>query len=255
MPRSPRRHVSVFPSPQELGSALAQLVAQRAAAATAAATGRFSLGLSGGSLVRILSRELPAAAAAAAPARWLVAFCDERLVPAAHPESTSGAYRAELLPRLPLPESGLLCADTGLPAPAAAAAYAAKLRQAFPDEPVPVFDLLILGVGPDGHTCSLFPDHPLLQEKEKIVAAITDSPKPPPERITLTLPVLNAARAVVFVATGEGKAAVLKRILEGDEEKALPAALVQPHSGQLYWFLDEPAAKDLTGPFEKHSIL
>ncbi|NWY07739.1 6PGL phosphogluconolactonase, partial [Nothoprocta ornata] len=70
-------------------SALAQLVAQRAAAAA----GRFSLGLSGGSLVRILSRELPAAAAAAAPARWLVAFCDERLVPAAHPESTSGAYR------------------------------------------------------------------------------------------------------------------------------------------------------------------
>ncbi|NWX92975.1 6PGL phosphogluconolactonase, partial [Nothoprocta pentlandii] len=68
-------------------SALAQLVAQRAAAAA----GRFSLGLSGGSLVRILSRELPAAAAA--PARWLVAFCDERLVPAAHPESTSGAYR------------------------------------------------------------------------------------------------------------------------------------------------------------------
>lgn len=86
------RRVSVFPSPQELGPALAQLVAERAAGAG----GRFSLGLSGGSLVGILSRDLPPAAAAAgpaAPARWLVAFCDERLVPPEHPESTVGAYK------------------------------------------------------------------------------------------------------------------------------------------------------------------
>ncbi|XP_025970780.1 6-phosphogluconolactonase [Dromaius novaehollandiae] len=251
MPRSAPRHISVFPSPQELGSSLAQLVAQRAAEAG----GRFSLGLSGGSLVRILSQELPAAAGPAAPARWLLAFCDERLVPPEHPESTFGAYKAQLLPRLPVPERQVLAVTPGLPAAAAAADYAAKLREAFQGENFPVFDLLILGVGPDGHTCSLFPDHPLLQEKEKIVAAITDSPKPPPERITLTLPMLNAARTVVFVATGEGKAAILKRILEGDEEKPLPAALVQPHTGQLHWFLDESAAKELTVPFEKHSIL
>ncbi|XP_072704678.1 6-phosphogluconolactonase [Ciconia boyciana] len=248
------RRVSVFPSPQELGPALAQLVAERAAGAG----GRFSLGLSGGSLVGILARDLPPAAAAAgpaAPARWLVAFCDERLVPPEHPDSTVGAYKAQLLPRLPGPGPRVLALSPGLSPAAAAADYAAQLRQAFPGEEVPVFDLLVLGVGPDGHTCSLFPGHPLLQEKEKIVAAITDSPKPPAERITLTLPVLNAARMVVFVATGEGKAAVLKRILEGDEENPLPAARVRPHSGQLRWFLDESAAKELTIPVEKHSVL
>ncbi|KAM6038357.1 6-phosphogluconolactonase [Chlamydotis macqueenii] len=244
--------VSVFPSPRELGPALAQLVVERAAAAG----GRFSLGLSGGSLVGILARDLPAAAAAtgpAAPSRWLLAFCDERLVPPEHPESTGGAYQAQLLPRLPGPAPRVLAVTPGLSPAAAAEDYAAQLRQAFPGEAVPVFDLLLLGVGPDGHTCSLFPGHPLLQEKEKIVAAITDSPKPPPQRITFTLPVLNAARMVAFVAAGDGKAAVVKRVLEGDEENPLPAARVRPGSGQLRWLLDEAAAKQLTGRAEQRS--
>ncbi|KAM6288923.1 6-phosphogluconolactonase, partial [Aegotheles albertisi] len=208
MAAAPR--VAVFPSPRELGPALARFVAERAAAAG----GRFSLGLSGGSLVELLARYLPeaaaAAGAAAAPARWLVAFCDERLVPPEHPESTAGAYRAQLLPRLPGPPPRVLAPVPGLAPDAAAREYAEQLRQAFPGEAIPVFDLLLLGVGPDGHTCSLFPGHPLLQEEEQAVAALTDSPKPPPARITLTLPVLSAARAVAFVATGEGKAAVLK---------------------------------------------
>ncbi|XP_074932298.1 6-phosphogluconolactonase [Phalacrocorax aristotelis] len=250
----PRRSPAVFPSPRELGPALARLVTERAAEAGG---GRFALGLSGGSLVELLARDLPPAVAAgpAAAGPWLVAFCDERLVPPGHPESTAGAYQARLLPQLPTPGPRVLTLTPGLPPAAAADDYAAQLRQAFPGEDVPIFDLLVLGVGPDGHTCSLFPGHPLLQEKEKIVAAITDSPKPPPERITLTLPVLNAARMVVFVATGEGKAAVLKRILEGDEENPLPAACVRPRSGQLRWFLDEAAAKELSIPVEKHPVL
>ncbi|XP_065520789.1 6-phosphogluconolactonase [Lathamus discolor] len=241
--------VSVLPEP---GPGLARFVAERAATGG----GRFTLGLSGGSLVELLSRHLPSAIAScpSAPARWLLAFCDERLVPPEHPDSTAGAYQARLLPRLPGPGPQVLAPSPGLAPAAAAADYAAKLRQAFPGEAVPVFDLLLLGLGPDGHTCSLFPGHPLLQEQEAIVAAITDSPKPPPERITFTLPVLNAAKAVVFVATGEGKAAVVKRILEGDEENPLPAARVRPHSGQLCWILDEAAAKELTIPVE-NSIL
>ncbi|KAK9407458.1 6-phosphogluconolactonase [Crotalus adamanteus] len=248
---SPPPQISVFPSPQELGSALAQLVAQREA--QSGPGGRFSLGLSGGSLVRILAQELPAAAAC--PARWLLAFVDERQVPLNDPESNFGAYKTYLLSKIAIPDDQIVVINPSLSVEEAAADYAEKLKKAFQGEDMPVFDLLILGVGPDGHTCSLFPDHPLLQEREKIVAAISDSPKPPSERITLTLPVLNAARSVVFVATGDNKAAVIKRILEGNEENPLPAALVQPHTGKLYWFLDEPAAKELTIPFEKHSIL
>nr|KAF6478901.1 hypothetical protein HJG59_000124 [Molossus molossus] len=160
-----------------------------------------------------------------------------------------------LLSKLPIPDSQVITINPQLPVEEAAEDYAKKLRKAFQGDSIPVFDLLILGVGPDGHTCSLFPDHPLLQEREKIVAPISDSPKPPPQRVTLTLPVLNAARNVIFVATGEGKAAVLKRILENKEDSLLPAALVQPHTGKLCWFLDEAAAGLLTVPFEKHSTL
>ncbi|XP_021106770.1 6-phosphogluconolactonase isoform X2 [Heterocephalus glaber] len=214
--------ISVFSSPQELGASLAQLVVQRAACCLEGPRARFALGLSGGSLVSMLARDLPAAAAPAGPAslaRWTLGFCDERLVPFDHAESTYGLYKA------------------------------------FQGDAVPVFDLLLLGVGPDGHTCSLFPDHPLLQERDRIVAPISDSPKPPPQRVTLTLPVLNSARTVVFVATGEGKASVLKRILEDKDAAPLPAALVQPHTGTLRWFLDEAAACLLSVPFEKHSTL
>ncbi|XP_010642681.1 6-phosphogluconolactonase [Fukomys damarensis] len=163
--------------------------------------------------------------------------------------------QTHLLSRLPVPDSQVITIDPQLPVEAAAEDYARKLRQAFQGDAVPVFDLLLLGVGPDGHTCSLFPDHPLLQERDRIVAPISDSPKPPPQRVTLTLPVLNAARTVVFVATGEGKASVLKRILEDKDGAPLPAALVQPHTGTLRWFLDEAAARLLSVPFEKHSTL
>ncbi|KAK6469084.1 6-phosphogluconolactonase-like [Huso huso] len=244
------QRVLVFPSSSELGPALARFIAVRAQESCGSERARFTLGLSGGSLVSMLSRDLPAVPGLDCR-KWLLGFCDERLVPFQDPESSYGLYKTSLLPKISVRESQVLAINPSLPVEEAAEDYATKLREAFPGEEIPVFDLLLLGMGPDGHTCSLFPEHPLLEESEKLVAGLKDSPKPPPQRVTLTVPVLNAARCVAFVTTGGSKAAVLKRVLEGKEAPALPAARVLPSPGELLWFLDESAAGSLTLSVER----
>ncbi|XP_008327813.1 6-phosphogluconolactonase [Cynoglossus semilaevis] len=243
------RRIVVFPSSTELGPALAHLVTSRAQKAIAS-RGRFSLGLSGGSLVSMLSKEL-LALQELDYSKWLVGFCDERLVPFDDCESTYGLYKSKLFSKIDIPESGILTINSSLPVSQCAEDYANRLKKAFPDDALPVFDLLLLGMGPDGHTCSLFPDHPLLEETEKIVAPITDSPKPPPQRVTLTLPVVNSARCVAFVSTGGSKAPILKEVLEGREGPAFPAARVVPTNGELFWLVDDPAAASLTIQVER----
>uniref|UniRef100_A0A8C8JEP2 6-phosphogluconolactonase n=1 Tax=Oncorhynchus tshawytscha TaxID=74940 RepID=A0A8C8JEP2_ONCTS len=243
------RRVVVFPSAAELGPALAHLVASRADKALLD-HGRFSLGLSGGSLVSMLSKELPALPDLDC-SHWLAGFCDERLVPFNDGESTYGLYKNQLFSKINIPDSGVLVIDPSLSVQECAEDYARKLKEAFPKEDIPVFDLLLLGMGPDGHTCSLFPDHPLLEETQKIVAPIDDSPKPPPQRVTMTFPMVNLARCVVFVSTGGSKAPVLKQVLEGGEGPALPAARVVPSHGELFWLIDEPAAASLTLQVER----
>ena len=112
----------------------------------------------------------------------------------------------------------------------------------------PVFDLVLLGIGPDGHTASLFPGHALLAEDDRWVAYIEDSPKPPPRRITFTYPVLNHAARVAFVASGAGKQDTLHTVLD-EPEQGLPASRVRPvHPGHLYWFVDEAAAAKIQYP-------
>ncbi|KAM5172870.1 6-phosphogluconolactonase isoform 1-T4 [Mantella aurantiaca] len=246
---SSNRQIREFPSPAELALSLSQLLVHESRGKS-----NFRLGLSGGSLVQLLSRELPKTAGLNTEG-WKVAMCDERLVPFTDPESTYGEYLRQLVPSGILSESQFITIDPSLSVEDAAADYIKKLREIFPGNDLPAFDVLILGLGPDGHTASLFPGHPLLQVTDEIVAPIRDSPKPPPQRITLTLPVINAAKTVVFVATGESKAIMLKRILQEEESDPLPAARVSPANGKLLWFLDEPAARDLTCPVEKHSVL
>ncbi|TVY18687.1 putative 6-phosphogluconolactonase, partial [Lachnellula arida] len=112
---------------------------------------------------------------------------------------------------------------------------------------LPIFDLLLLGCGPDGHTCSLFPGHELLRESDAWVAPIEDSPKPPAKRITLTLPVVTHGVRIAFVATGAEKKEVLKEIFETGN--GLPCALVNEAAGErCTWFTDTAAVEGVSFP-------
>ena len=109
----------------------------------------------------------------------------------------------------------------------------------------PKFDLMLLGMGPDGHVASLFPGHPLLKENEKWVTFIKDSPKPPPERITFTFPVVNSSAYIALVVAGAGKAGVVQTALGNSQNSdKLPVQMVSPE-GELTWFLDKAAASKL----------
>ncbi|ESN93651.1 hypothetical protein HELRODRAFT_88439, partial [Helobdella robusta] len=182
---------------------------------------------------------------------WNVLFCDERYVSYDDKESTYGAYYEQFFKHVPIPKEQILNIDYKIPIEDSAKDYENRLKKLVHwDEGsdfLPMVDILLLGLGPDGHVCSLFPGHTLLKEQERWVAAITDSPKPPPNRITLTFPVINNARNLVFVACGEGKSSILKEILE-NKRLDLPASMVKPVNGNLTWLLDRKAANLLTLP-------
>lgn len=198
-----------------------------------------NVGVSGGSMVGMLTQVLPGVKTDWQ--KWRFFFCDERLVPIENSENTFGNYNAQLAPKLHLTKEQFVIVNTSLPPREAAEDYSEKLKEYF--KTVPEFDLLLLGMGPDGHTCSLFPEHKLLEEKLKWVADITDSPKPPPCRVTFTYPVINSAKMVVFPITGAEKADTVAKVLHPKKgEPRLPASLVQPTAGNVVWLLDSAAA-------------
>lgn len=211
---------------------------EKAAAKAIAEEDVFKIGLSGGSMVKFLEKGLPGVTTEWS--KWRFFFCDERIVPADSVDSTFGAYRNALIGKIPITEDQFVNVDPDMSAEAAAKDYIQKMAVHFPPDSLPRFHLLLLGVGPDGHTCSLFPDHRLLEETSVWVAPITNSPKPPPTRITLTFPVVNNAAMCLFALTGASKATMVKRILVDNE--SLPAARVQPTDGRLVWLLDQAAA-------------
>ena len=120
---------------------------------------------------------------------------------------------------------------------------------------LPLFDLLLLGCGPDGHTCSLFPGSDLLRESEAWVLSISDSPKPPPKRITISLPVAQHGLKIGFVATGGGKKDIMRQIFDTDEGQQLPCGLVNHKGGdRVSWFVDYAAIEGVSFPARRGSL-
>uniref|UniRef100_H2ZGU4 6-phosphogluconolactonase n=1 Tax=Ciona savignyi TaxID=51511 RepID=H2ZGU4_CIOSA len=242
MPSGCVKHI--FPTGKEVSEFSSELITKTANDAISQ-RGVFTLGVSGGSIVNILAEKL-----LGNPqvdwSKWKVFFCDERVVGFGDGDSTFGQFKVKLIDQANCLDSWYPI-NPNLPVTECARDYEAKLRSVFNSKEFPTFDLLLLGMGPDGHTCSLFPGHKLLQESKQWIAPIDDSPKPPPCRVTMTLPVLNHARNVAFISTGSSKADAIKEIFstQNNPDQLLPAARVQPTDGTLHWIMDQPAASKL----------
>lgn len=256
----PRPHLVVAADAEAVAQAGARLWVDSVRVALAA-RGAFHVALAGGATPGALHR-----AVAEQPDldfawhRTHAWFGDERAVPPTDPRSNYRAARESLFDAVPLPEEQVhrMAGEEADPE-VAAARYAAALAGALGDglPGAPVLDLVWLGLGADGHTASLFPGSPALAVHDRAACAVADAPADPPRRITLTLPVLSAARRVVFVVTGMAKADAVAAVLEPAAGTALdallPAARVRPAPGRLLWLVDEAAASRLVRTPRAHA--
>jgi 6-phosphogluconolactonase len=241
--------LEIYPTPAALFEAAAQDFVQQTKAAVEA-RGRFTVALSGGSTPKGLFGVLSNKDHDLLPWEKMFFFWgDERHVPPDNAESNYRMARETLLSKVPVPEGNIFRVPAENPdANQAAEQYEATLKQFFALAPgqSPQFDLILLGMGPDGHTASLFPHTKGLQEKQRLVIANWVE-KFSTFRITFTAPVLNAARVVEFLIAGADKAPALKEVLEGSASaEEYPSKMVQPKSGKLVFRLDQFAAANLT---------
>jgi len=243
MQRAPE--IIVKDDPTELADFAARVIVDAAEEAVKT-RGRFMISLAGGSTPRATYERL-----AQSPLReqmpwaetWIF-FGDERGVGPEHPESNFRMANAALISKVPIPATQVfrIRGEEGDPE-AAAANYARTLSEVFGGRrgELPRFDLILLGLGVDGHTASLFPGSPALKEVFRSVAAVHAGAASIPQRFTLTFPVINAAATIMFLAAGAEKAKVVKAVL-GEPVSALPAAMARPTDGRLVWLLDRGAA-------------
>ena len=238
----PAAEVHILPTLEEASQAAAEFITTLAEHG-ARTQGRFTVALSGGTTPRALYQTL-----VAQPYNervpwqsWHIFWGDERCVPPEHEDSNYLMAREALLDRVPIPPGQIHRIRGEVSPEQASQEYELVLREVF-QTAMPSFDLILLGIGDDGHTASLFPGTPALQEDHKLVVA-NWAPHLQAHRITFTVPLINAARAVAFLVTDESKAGVLRQVLESPpSDQPLPAALVRPTSGVLHWFLTRSAA-------------
>jgi 6-phosphogluconolactonase len=224
-------------------SALARRVAEWMTAAALAAKGPFRVSLSGGSTPKALYGLL-ASDDFRVRFPWQRVFWywgDERFVPHNDPQSNFRMAREAMLTKVPVPPENIHPVPVDGSAEEAASRYERTLQEAYGgpvlDPSKPLFDITLLGMGLDGHTASLLPGDPVLQERKRWVAAVSHGR--PEVRITMTYPVIESSRLVAFLVTGQKKAAIVDAIHAGGSQ--VPAARVKP-VGELSWFLDRAAA-------------
>ena len=233
----------VFQNPEAVCRALAEWLVSYAADATRE-RGRFSIALSGGSTPKRLY-ELLASDEYRDRVDWLpwhVFWGDERVVPFNDERNNARMAHDALLDHVPIPPKQIHVLRTDVAPESAAAEYETLLRDFF-DKTPNTFDLVLLGLGDDGHTLSLFPGSEVVEEETAWVRTVFLE-KQEMFRLTLTAPVVNRAACVAFLVTGESKAGVVNEVINGSAGN-FPAQRIQPGNGNLHWFLDEAAAGDL----------
>jgi 6-phosphogluconolactonase len=235
--------IEVHPDADTLSTAVAgELIARLEAAQ---ASGHVpQIGLTGGSIAESIHREIARLSAGSAVdwSRVVVWFGDERFVAADSPDRNARQAREAFLDAVGAMEVHEMPASTDTADVAAgAAAYGATMREHGAGQ----FDVLMLGIGPDGHVASLFPGHAALAVDDAVAVGVLGSPKPPPERISLTFRTLNRAESVWFLASGEAKAGAVAAALAPDGSVAETPARGVRGQDETIWFLDHPAASHL----------
>ncbi len=241
-------HIAIYPDIETISQQAATYVA-RIAREAIVTRGRFTIALSGGNTPKQLYGLL-ASEPYSSQIDWQLVeifWSDERCVPPDAPESNYHMAQEVMLSRLSIPVAQVhrMPADRDN-RDAASQEYTQEMQRVFSTNGIPEFDLIQLGMGPEAHTASLFPHQPSLHEKERLVMPVS-VPKPPPDRLTFTPPILNAARNILFLATGADKADALQAVIEGPRNPdEYPAQIVRPPNGEVTWMVDKAIAQKIS---------